>query len=350
MKIPLNKIDLDASIDARDERSEQHIEDYTEHLQTSGSVPLPAIMVFGPDSRGQFFLSEGWHRYEAHKRAGRSTIEAIVTPGGWIDAQDYATSKLRSNARHGWRETRKQKRRAVMLTIMRHAEWTDVKVADHCGVSRELVIDVRSSMCRNLQNPTDDTDVVQHQDTPRTVTRKNGKPYTVPTRPQPSKPPVSKPPSAPPSKPPEIVPEVACLDPQGRGQPDPEDVQPLDTSPEPDELPKDERGKTVLPHLLHLWEGRSTLKGLIKTVREVRKTVEQAIEDRDPLFCGSGQGVSPISCQALIAALKRSEEELKAGIPYSVCGSCNGTGCRGCSGNGLVTELQLSRLAPEYRS
>lgn len=310
MRIPLNKIDLDQSIDVRDEKSSQCIEEYTEHLKTPGSVPLPPVVVFGPDSRGMYFLSEGWHRLTAHQKAGKTSIEAVVKPGGWIDAQDYATSKNRSNIKHGWRETRDQKKRILELTIKRHPDWSNERIAEHCGMSRPTVIEARS----NLSNLGETLQVESR-------VGRDGRTRAIP--PVPTRKPQQKPSSETPATPPE----------KPKGPP----------------LPVDPAGRTILPHLVGLWAGRDTLKGMASRIAQVRREIEQAFDDRDPLFCGQEQGVAPVERQGLLAALKRAEGELKAAIPWGVCGMCNGTGCRACSGNGLVTEVQRDRMAPEYR-
>ena len=343
MKIPLSKIDIEQSVQVRAAIHGETVDRYAEHLQTPRAVPLPPIVVFGPDSRGMYFLSEGWHRYEAHKKAKRDGILATVKEGGWKEALEHALS---SNAAHGLPRTNKDKRRVVDLALMHWPSWSDQLIADKCLVSRDLVGDIRRERQPVVKPQVDKTPTSQNEgltktDPPtRVVLGKDGKVRKITSRPPASKPPVS-PPAKPPASPPEKVPTV--------GKPEPATFQPLDTSTKSDALPVDELGKTVLPHLVGLWQGRDILRGMVATIREVRGDVEQAHDDRSPLFCGKGQGCYPIDGQGVVAALKRAEEELKAGIPYTVCGICNGTGCRGCSGNGMVTEIQFSRLAPEFR-
>ncbi len=314
MRISINKIDLEQSIDVRKETSSQCIEEYTEHIKTPGSIPLPPVVVFGPDSRGMYFLSEGWHRLRAHEKAGKTSIEAVVKPGGWIDAQDYATSKNRSNIRHGWRETREQKKRILVLTLKRHPDWSDDRIAEHCGFHRETVTMARNRLLE-----------IGEIQQPESRVGKDGKTYTTPPCPtsRPPQKPTPTPPAAPPATPPE----------RPKGPP----------------LPVDPAGRTILPHLLTLWAGRDTLKRLAASIADVRHEIDQAFDDRDPLFCGQGQGVAPVNRQGVVAALQRAEGDIKAAIPWGVCGMCNGTGCRACSGNGLVTEVQRDRMAPEYR-
>jgi uncharacterized ParB-like nuclease family protein len=343
MKIPLSKIDVEQSVQVRAAIHGETVDRYAEHLQTPRAIPLPPIVVFGPDSRGMYFLSEGWHRYEAHKKAKRDGILATVKDGGWKEALEHA---LGSNAAHGLPRSNKDKRRVVELALMHWPTWSDQLIADKCAVHFNTVRSIRAErqppqIVGVDKNPTTQNEELTETAPPtREVLGKDGKVRNIPTRPPVSKPP-SVSPKAPPPAPSRNAPTV--------GKPEPAMFQPLDTSAKADALPVDELGKTVLPHLVSLWLGRDILRGMAAAIREVRGDVEQAQEDRSPLFCGKGQGCYPIDGQGIVAALKRAEEELKAGIPYTVCGICNGTGCRGCSGNGMVTEIQFSRLAPEFR-
>lgn len=334
MKIQLSKIDIQKSVQVRVAIHGETVERYAEHLQKSGAVPLPPIVVFGPDSRGMYFLSEGWHRYEAHKKAKRDGILATVKEGGWKEALENA---LGSNDKHGLPRNNKDKRRVVELTFMHWPNLSHQMVADKCAVSKAFVESVRKVAQPSYGRMVDESPTTQSQgltesDPPvREVLGKDGKLRKISTRP---------PTRRPSENPPEDDPDV--------GSDEPEKSQ----TPEPaaDALPVDERGKTVPPHLVALWRDRDILRGMVRTIREIRADAEEAIADSRPLFVGRGQGGPPINAQGLIASLMRTEEELKNGIPYTVCGACNGGGCRGCSGNGLATRTQFERLAPEFRT
>ncbi|HZZ78345.1 MAG TPA: hypothetical protein VFE62_07490, partial [Gemmataceae bacterium] len=91
---------------------------------------------------GTQWLTGGWHRYHAHKKAGRQKIKCVVRPGTWLDAIAEAAG---SNAKHGIRRTGADKRRAVMalLTEPTWAGRSDRMIAEAAHVSNHLVSQLR---------------------------------------------------------------------------------------------------------------------------------------------------------------------------------------------------------------
>ena len=141
VRLELNRIPLDSEIQPRVELDDSHIEDLKNDLM-EGAV-FPPVVVFYDDS--DYWLAEGFHRWLAHERAGRSEIDAEIREGGKRDAQLYAVG---SNATHGKRRTNADKRRAV-ATLLRDAEWgewSDRHIAKVCRVSQPLVSDVRNEL------------------------------------------------------------------------------------------------------------------------------------------------------------------------------------------------------------
>ena len=65
--IRISDIDLESSVQVRAKIDPETVAEYAAHIEAK-KAPLPPIIVYGPDSRGKFFLSEGWHRVEAAKR------------------------------------------------------------------------------------------------------------------------------------------------------------------------------------------------------------------------------------------------------------------------------------------
>lgn len=94
--LPLDRIDLEADTQIRDQTDPEVVERYTEAL-ADGAL-FPAILVRGSlvDEPGQ--VAGGWHRVLAHVAAGRETIPAYWAE--MTDTQALAIS-VEDNATHG---------------------------------------------------------------------------------------------------------------------------------------------------------------------------------------------------------------------------------------------------------
>lgn len=138
--LPLGKITLDEEVQSRAKLDSQHCEDLAEDLRNGAE--LPAVVVYFDGE--SYWLSAGFHRWHAHKRAGRSHIECEVRQGGRDAAILYAAT---TNFGHGLRRTPADKRRAIHLTLANPlcAGWSAEKIADHCRVSADLVRAVQQS-------------------------------------------------------------------------------------------------------------------------------------------------------------------------------------------------------------
>lgn len=138
-RLALGTINRDRDLQARaGTTDEDHVCDLTATLEGGGV--LPPVDVFHDGA--EYWLADGWHRLDAHERAGRVTIAANVHQGGRRDALLYAVG---ANARHGLRRTNADKRRSVslMLSDSEWALWSDRAIADRCGVHHSMVGAVR---------------------------------------------------------------------------------------------------------------------------------------------------------------------------------------------------------------
>jgi len=120
---------------------EDVVTDYTEALKRKDKLP-PVNLVYDGEVN---WLVGGFHRLEAHVRAGREVIEAVVTPGELRDAVLLAVSE---NATHGLRRTNQDKRRAAEV-ILQDPEWSiwgDREIARLCGIGYTLVGTVRREL------------------------------------------------------------------------------------------------------------------------------------------------------------------------------------------------------------
>jgi hypothetical protein len=96
---------------------------------------------------GVMLLTNGFHRVEAKKRIGETTIAAQVHVNGtYQDAQDAAIRSLRANSYGGIKHTNADKRKAVSMALRmeRHRDKSDRMIAEMCGVDHEFVRNSRA--------------------------------------------------------------------------------------------------------------------------------------------------------------------------------------------------------------
>jgi DNA modification methylase len=136
--------------------------DYTEALKAGAK--FPPIVVFHDGS--DYWPADGFHRLNAHARAGLPKIAAEVRTGTRRDALLFAVG---ANAAHGKRRTNEDKRRAVLLLLADEewGKWSDREIARRCAVDNSLVSKIIK-----------ETESVDRQQMARTCTR-NGVTYTM---------------------------------------------------------------------------------------------------------------------------------------------------------------------------
>ena len=141
MKLELNKIRLDGNTQPRVELNQEAVGDYADSLM-AGAV-FPPVHVFHDGS--SYWLADGFHRYFAHKRAGKLDIDVDVHTGTLRDALLFSLS---ANSQHGLRRTNEDKRHAVLILLndLEWSEWSDVKIAEAAGVSNATVHRIRKSL------------------------------------------------------------------------------------------------------------------------------------------------------------------------------------------------------------
>ncbi len=319
--IKISDIDIERSVQVRARIDPRTVEEYAEHI-TAKKPPLPPIIVFGPDSRGKYYLSEGWHRLEAHKRADRASVNATIRDGDWKAALEHA---LGSNARHGLRRSNADKRRVVELALKHWPGWSQSMIADKCGVHVNTVAAIKPQVPQNV--------------VPDKILGKDGKQYP------------SRPPKAPPAQPPEDDPGKSPT--IGKQPPAPvqrlEDEPPGDPTPEQPPLPTDRLDCVVPPHLVPLWERRREVQTLLDQLSRIRAAIQQAQDDRDPLFYGAGQGQAPINFSSALTHLQQARSAINEALPFAVCPMCQGGGCRCCSGNGLISKYRYDTIIPSEK-
>jgi hypothetical protein len=137
-KINLDAIRLDGGTQPRERIDMNVVREYADVL-TAGAE-LPPLVVF--DDGAEKWLADGFHRWHAHKLAGRASVSAAIHAGSLDDAKLNASG---ANATHGLRRTNEDKRRSVEMALAVPAcrEWSDTQLAKHCGVSVPFVGAIR---------------------------------------------------------------------------------------------------------------------------------------------------------------------------------------------------------------
>jgi len=141
MKLKLTEVKLDSGLQARAAMSESVVQEYTEVIREGGTMPPVTVFHDG----AEYHLADGWHRYFAHKSAGFAEIETDIKEGTRRDAILYAVS---ANDKHGLRRSNADKRKSVMFLLedFEWNEWSDIKIANQCGVSAMFVSKLRKEM------------------------------------------------------------------------------------------------------------------------------------------------------------------------------------------------------------
>jgi hypothetical protein len=134
IQIEIDKIRLDGGTQSRKQVYEDVVSTYTEHLLDGGE--MPEIVVFYDGKH--YWIADGFHRYHAHKRAGRKTIGCELHNGTKRDAFVYSRG---ANAEHGLPRTSEEKRLIVMSVLddIDFCDMSDREIAKMCRVSNMTV-------------------------------------------------------------------------------------------------------------------------------------------------------------------------------------------------------------------
>jgi len=144
-RLTLDNIVVDSTIRARVKMDTVYIEEYSESIKNGEK--FPPVTVYLVDNEN-YFLVDGFHRYQAHFNAGMPDILCEIKYGTKRDAILHA---VQSNATHGIRRTNADKRRAVeiLLKDKEWARWSDRHIAKLCRVSQPFVSSIRKELTDN---------------------------------------------------------------------------------------------------------------------------------------------------------------------------------------------------------
>ena len=145
-EISLSRIIARQEVQARIAMNEGTIEEYAEAMRNGDK--FPPVVVFSVDGVS-YCLADGFHRFEAAKKAGRTLIQAEIRAGGKREAILYAVG---ANASHGLRPSREDKRNSVLklLNDKEWSQWSDREIARQCTVSHPFVSKLRAELTGNV--------------------------------------------------------------------------------------------------------------------------------------------------------------------------------------------------------
>ena len=135
----LNQLTIDGGTQSRVKIIQEAVDEYAESLK--GGARFPPVLAYYDGIK--YYLTDGYHRYFAHQKAGLRDIEVTVVNGTLRDAILRSYSVNAENGRH---RTNEDKRNAVqsMLNDFEWQFWNDTEIAKACRVSPFLVASVRS--------------------------------------------------------------------------------------------------------------------------------------------------------------------------------------------------------------
>lgn len=143
--IDISSIRINGGTQSRAAINKDVVAEYAEAME--GGATFPPVIVFydGAD----YWLADGFHRYDAYARARVNKVPADVRQGTQRDAILFSVG---ANASHGLRRTNDDKRRAVMVLLNdpEWSKWSNREIARQCAVSEWMVRDGRGSICENL--------------------------------------------------------------------------------------------------------------------------------------------------------------------------------------------------------
>lgn len=322
--LKLDDIRIDGDTQPRVAIDQQAVDDYATDITAGQKLPPVEVIHDGAD----YWLVDGFHRYHSHRKAGKKTIAALVRSGTIEDAR---WASLAANRSHGLRRSNADKAKAVQRALATHPELSDRAIAEHVGVSNDMVSRYRREVS------SDDTSTAP--ETPREETRKgrDGKSYPAP-KPQPAPNRDDLPPA---------FSLVAVVD-EDDNQDD-DDALPgagaVPTTPSNDlpPIPSAEapaQPESEIPERLRpIFDRRSELVALASSVSSIKASVLRAVKEKDPLYAN-------LRVTTFEADATNLYRDIRAAMPHTVCVYCGGDGCTGCFNNGWQTEAQL-HAAPE---
>lgn len=148
-KLAIQKIEVDPTIQIRQGNREETVQRYEESFDN-----LPPIDVF--DTPDGLLLADGFHRWAAAMRLGRTEIEANVRKGTREDAAEHAVI---ANTKNAVALTAEERDAGIRRLHLLHDDWSNRRIATAMSVHRSTVdsvfrvADVREAVTGGVRTP-----------------------------------------------------------------------------------------------------------------------------------------------------------------------------------------------------
>ena len=200
-EINIDKIQTDGGTQPRAELDEEVIEEYAEQMKNGDR--FPALLVYNDGEN--YWLTDGFHRYHAHKWAGAELVRCRIKQG---TRREAVLESVGVNAKHGLRRTNADKRRAAtkLLEDEEWGKWSNYEIARQCNVSEPFIRGLRKTNHQTFGGENEERTYIDKHGTettmniskmggnkqPQPTTDEESKPTPEDTDPEEEEPPTSK--------------------------------------------------------------------------------------------------------------------------------------------------------------
>lgn len=142
-RVAVNNIEATAATQVRIRIDKGMVDQYTEDFENGAA--FPPLTCFREENSERIILADGFHRLRAAINAGREEIGCNIFVGGMREALMEA---LGSNAEHGFRRTKADKRHAVQMALKdpEISQLQQQEIAEVCRVHRNTVRKIQNEM------------------------------------------------------------------------------------------------------------------------------------------------------------------------------------------------------------
>lgn len=171
-KIAFDDVAVHRELQPRVTIDQEVVDDYAAVLADRPDA-LPPLDVF--EVGGVPYVVDGYHRWHAHRKVGAEWLRCRVVGSGTLDEARWIST--RSNQSHGLRRTNTDKRAAVLsaLATAIGGEQSNRVIAEHVGVSADLVAAVRVEWEASLGGRKAEPQVTETPPEPEEPKKRRGK-------------------------------------------------------------------------------------------------------------------------------------------------------------------------------